>query len=100
MLCRPKKNSVLALYISVTDQAVTSVLVQQCKDGQRPIYFVNKVLHGAEARYLILEKAALAVVVTARRLRHYFQNHIVKTMTDLPIKAVLQEHDISGRQVK
>jgi len=32
MLYRAEKNSVLALYILVTDQAVSSVLVQQWKE--------------------------------------------------------------------
>ena len=51
-------------------------------------------------RYPTIEKAALAIVVSARRLRHYFQNHSVKVMTDLPIRYILQKPDISGRLVK
>ena len=51
-------------------------------------------------RYPTIEKAALAIVVSARRLRHYFQNHRVKVMTDLPIRYILQKLDISGRLVK
>jgi len=61
---------------------------------------VSKVLHGAEVRYPTIEKAALAIVVSARRLRHYFQNHKIKVMTDLPIRYILQKEDISGRLVK
>jgi len=64
------------------------------------VYFVSKVLHGAEVRYPTIEKAALAVVVSARHLRHYFQNHSVKVMTDLPIRYILQKPDILGRLVK
>ena len=37
-------------------------------------------------RYQALEKAALAVVLSARRLRHYFQSLTVVVMMDLPIR--------------
>ncbi|XP_027910365.1 uncharacterized protein LOC114169424 [Vigna unguiculata] len=100
VLCKPEKGTDLVLYISVTEHAVSSMLVRECGGDQKPMYFVSKVLHGAEVRYPTIEKATLAVVVSARRLRHYFQNHSVKVMTDLPIRYILQKPDISGRLVK
>jgi len=66
---------------------------------QRPIYFVSKALQSPETRYQSLEKAALAVVFSARRLRHYFQSFTVVVMTDLPIQKVLQKPDVAGRMV-
>jgi len=47
-----------------------------------------------------LEKAALAVVFSARRLRHYFHSFTVVVMTDLPIQKVLQKPDVTGRMVR
>jgi len=47
-----------------------------------------------------LEKAALTVVFSARRLRHYFHSFTVVVMTDLPIQKVLQKPDIAGRMVR
>ena len=44
---------------------------------------MSKLLQGPEVRYQALEKAALAVVFSARRLRHYFQSFTVVVMTDL-----------------
>jgi len=67
---------------------------------QKPIYFINKVLQGPEVRYQALEKVALAVVYSARRLRHYFQSFTVIVMTDLPIRKVLQKPDVAGRMVR
>ena len=57
-------------------------------------------LQGPEVRYQDLEKAALAVVFSARRLRHYFQSFTVLVMTDLPIQKVLKKPDVAGRMVK
>ena len=63
-------------------------------------YFVSKVLQGPEVRYQALEKAALAVVFSARRLCHYFQSFTMLVMTDLPIQKVLKKPDVAGRMVK
>jgi len=60
---------------------------------------MSKALQGPETRYQSLEKAALAVVFSARRLRHYFHNFTVVVMTDLPIQKVLQKPDVAGRMV-
>jgi len=60
---------------------------------------VRKVLQGLEVRYQALEKVALAVVFSARRLRHYFQSFTVIVMTDLPIHKVLQKPNVAGRMV-
>jgi len=64
------------------------------------VYFVSKVLQGPKTRYQALEKAALAVVFSARRLRHYFHSFTVVVMTDLPIQNVLKKPDVAGRMVK
>ena len=72
----------------------------RARAGEKPIYFVSKVLQGPEVRYQALEKATLAIVFSARRLRHYFQSFTVIVMTDLPIRKVLQKPDVAGRMVR
>jgi len=74
--------------------------VQEQYQVQKPIYFVSKVLQGPEVRYQALEKAALAVVFSTTRLRHYFQSFTVVVMTDLPIRKVLQKLDVAGMMVR
>ena len=61
---------------------------------------MSKVLQGPEVRYQALEKATLAVVFSAKRLRHYFQSFTVVVITDLPIRKVLQKPDMAGRMVR
>jgi len=72
VLCKPQAATPLRLYFAITERAISAVLIQDQDQIQRPIYFVSKVLQGPEVRYQALEKAALAVVFSARRLRHYF----------------------------
>ena len=72
VLCKSKLGTPLHLYFAVIEKAISSVLLQEQDQVQRPIYFISKVLQGPEVRYQALEKVALAVVFSARRLCHYF----------------------------
>ncbi|KAL0458116.1 UNVERIFIED_CONTAM: Polyprotein P3 [Sesamum latifolium] len=78
-------------------QVVSSVLVREEGGKQLPIYYVSKVLNGAEGRYTPIEKVALALVVTARRLRPYFLSHPIGVRTNTPLKQTLGKPDTSGR---
>ena len=53
----------------------------------------------AETRYQMMEKVALALVLTARRMRPYFQNHEVVVRTDYPIARILSKPDLAGRMI-
>ncbi|KAL0430721.1 UNVERIFIED_CONTAM: hypothetical protein Sradi_0698100 [Sesamum radiatum] len=64
LLVKPVPGDTLYLYISSTPQAVSSVLVREEEGNQKPIYYVSKVLNGAESRYPPIEKMALALIIT------------------------------------
>lgn len=89
MLAVPKPWEVLYLYLAASDKAVSAVLIQEDDGVQKPVYYVSKMLQGAEVRYTTLEKIVLALVNAARRLRQYFQSHPVVVLTNQPIKQVL-----------
>ncbi|KAI5336099.1 hypothetical protein L3X38_026233 [Prunus dulcis] len=63
-------------------------------------YTFRKALQSAELRYPPLEQLALALVVSARRLRPYCQAHGIKVLTNQPLRQVLQKSKISGRLIK
>ena len=52
---------------------------------QWPVYYISKTLIDAETWYLLLEKLALALVHTTRKLSHYFQTHTVYVLTEHPL---------------
>ncbi|KAL0453904.1 UNVERIFIED_CONTAM: hypothetical protein Slati_1368500 [Sesamum latifolium] len=76
--------------------AVSSVLIREEDGKQLPIYYVSKVLNGAEGRYTPIEKMALALVVTARRLRPYFLSHPIGVKTNTPLKQTLVNQTPQG----
>lgn len=81
LLSRPVEGETLYLYLAVSRTSVSSVLVREESGKQRPVYFTSKVLHVAEERYPRIEKLAYALVISARRLRPYFQAHAVRVLT-------------------
>ncbi|XP_020230287.1 uncharacterized protein LOC109811062 [Cajanus cajan] len=100
ILTKPRLNLPLLIYISASDRAVSAILIQEQEGTQVPVYFVSRVLQGAEPRYQKIEKLALAILVTARKLRHYFQSYEVIVRMDHPIRQVLQKPDLAGRMMK
>jgi len=76
------------------------VLVQEQDQVQKLIYFVSKALQGPELRYQSLEKATLAMVFSARRLRHYFHSFTVVVTTNLSIQKILRKPDVGGKMVR
>jgi len=88
IMSRPEVDKVLFAYIVVASHAVSLVLVRVDSGVQRPVYYVSKLLHKAEVRYLSLEKAILAMV-HARKLPHYFQSHTVVVLTQLSHRSLL-----------
>ncbi|KAL0407721.1 UNVERIFIED_CONTAM: Gag-Pol polyprotein [Sesamum radiatum] len=100
LLTKPMTGETLYLYMAISESAVSSVLVRQEKREHHPVYYVSKVLQGAEPRYSQIEKLALSLVTAARKLRPYFQSHQVIILTNHPLKQVLASPELSGRMVK
>ncbi|CAL9021230.1 unnamed protein product [Prunus brigantina] len=100
LLSKPLPGEVLLLYLSVSITAVSSVLIRKPEKAELPIFYVSKALQSAELRYPPLEQLALALVISARRLRPYFQAHQITVLTNQPLRPVLQKPETSGRLVK
>jgi hypothetical protein len=76
-LCPPKPKSPVLLYVSASNSAVSAVVVQENDEEgklkQIPIYFASEALSGSKIFYSELEKIAYAIIMVARKLRHYFE---------------------------
>lgn len=60
---------------------VSLVLIHMAEGVQRPVYYVSESLLEAEAQYLPLEKAILAIIHATKKFSHYFQAHTVIVLT-------------------
>jgi hypothetical protein len=51
---------------------------------QKPVYFISTVLRDAWERYTMQQKLLYTLLIASRKLRHYFQGHPIKVVTDRP----------------
>lgn len=101
LLAKPEPREVLLLYIAISEHATSSVLLREDDNGvQRPIYYTSKAMVDVEKRYPTSKKIVLALVVSARKLRPYFQAHTIAVVTNLPLRQILQKLDMSGRLLR
>jgi hypothetical protein len=103
ILTAPHKEEQLLLYLAATTHMVsTAIVVERQKDGhaypvQRPVYFVSEVLSESKACYQPVQKLLYALLITSRKLRHYFQQYSVSVVTDYPLGDILRNQDATGR---
>ncbi|KAL8116196.1 hypothetical protein AgCh_022623 [Apium graveolens] len=100
LLAKPALNEVLFLYLAVSESALSAMLVKEELKIQKPVYYVSKILHGAELNYSTIEKFALALVMASRKLRPYFQAHQIEVLTNQPLRNIIHSPKASGRLIK
>ena len=100
LLAKPKPGEVLYLYMVVSNTALGAVLVRKESKIQKSIYYVSKILHGAELNYSLIEKFTLALIMASRKLRPYIQAHKIELLTNQPLRNILHSHKASERLIK
>ncbi|KAM0931157.1 hypothetical protein ACQ4PT_000500 [Festuca glaucescens] len=63
---------------------------------QHPVYFISTVLRDTRERYTMHQKLLYTLLITSRKLRHYFQGHPIKVVTTYPLEQVLHNPNTTG----
>jgi ribonuclease HI len=83
----------------------TALVVKRAEDGHaypihHPVYFISEVLGPSKKKYPQVQKLLYAVLLTARKLHHYFDDHKVIVVTGFPIGDILHNKEAIGRIAK
>ena len=83
----------MLLYVAATPIVVSVVLVVEHQaeksTKQHPMYFVGEVLHEAQSRYPNVEKLIYAVLMSSRKLKHYFLSHKIKVVSSYSLGTIV-----------
>jgi hypothetical protein len=96
ILVPPAAGEALLIYVAATTQVVSAaIVVERREEGhalliQRPVYFISEVLSETKIRYPQIQKLLYAVILTRRKLRHYFESHPVTMVSSFPLGEIIQ----------
>ena len=90
-------------YIAATTHVIsTTIVVERIEEGhaygvQRPVYFINEVLSESKVRYPSIQKLLYGIIITSRKLRHYFDEYKISVITDFTLGDILHNRNATGR---
>jgi hypothetical protein len=106
ILVPPATGEALLIYVAATTQVVNAAIVVERREErhalpvQRPVYFISEVLSETKICYPQIQKLLYAVILTRRKLRHYFKSHPVTVVSSFPLGEIIQCREASGRIAK
>ena len=103
ILTPPEKHEPLLLYIAATTMVVsTAIVVERAEEGhvykvQWHVYYISEVLSESKVKYPHVQKLLYALLITSRKLCHYFDKNKVTVVSNFSLGDVLCNRDATGR---
>lgn len=99
LLSPSKPGERFYLYLVVSLHVVSLALVWEDGNVQKLVYYTSKALRGAEGWYPPIEKLAFSLVTIVRKLKPYFQAHVINNLLDHSLKKAMNKLEAVGRLI-
>ena len=93
VLTPPKKYEDMMLYIAATSTVISTTIAIEREEEervykvQRSVYYISEILSESKIRYPHVQKLLYALLISSRKLRHYFESHKITVVMDFPLNA-------------
>jgi hypothetical protein len=105
-LVPPEPHKNLQLYISATSNVVSTAIFIELGESdtnrkiQYPVYFISKTLSDSKTRYFHIMKITYALLITSRKLSHYFQVHQIEVHTSSTLGEIKNNREATRKIAK
>src|SRR3954462_11557747 len=103
ILAVPKEREKLYLYVAGRNSVVsTTLVVERTEEGkvqsiQRPIYYLSILLTKSQQRYPHYQKLLLGIIMTSRKVSHYFDKHSITIVSSASLADILNNPGATGQ---
>lgn len=101
ILVAPIPRKVLILYTAALEGSLDALLAQNNEGKKNALYYISRMLVGAEHNYSAIEKHCLTIIFAVKKLRYYLLAHqVILISRDDPLKFLMTRAMLIGRLAK